>query len=161
MTLGNWIEAIITWGSAALGAWALLHHARRRWGWRVRLAFIQVRGIVDHYVARWQSAQSQRNAGLPDTYQLEPPAVPVVRGGSVPVPNHDPRLQLIDIMAAMVDDAGKHVYSANYISEVARGTRADVLDQVRAIRGTPAEPAEPYNPTKHLLLDGGERWIPR
>lgn len=154
MTLGNWIEAIITWGSAVLGVWALLHHARNRWGGGLQRAILQAWSVIDHYVALWQEQQINRNAGLPDTYQVEPPSVPVVRGGSEPVPNRDPRLQLIDIMAAMVDDTGKHIYSANYISEVARGTRAEVLDRVRAIRGTPAEPVEDKYPDHQFVKTG-------
>jgi len=95
-----------------------------------------------------------------DTNALEPALVPPAVPVRELVPNHDSRLQLIDIMAAMVDDTGKHVYSANYICEVARGTRSEVLERVRMTRGA-SEPQEPYDPRKHLLVQNGKEWIAR
>lgn len=156
MTLGNWIEAIITWGSAALGAWALLHHATRRWGWRVRLAFIQVRGIVDRYVAQWQASQIEPTRANPQSDAVNRPQ-------TVAVQRVKPRFELTELtpdelvemlaLIAVVRDGERRQLSQDIISRAAGISKVTAAAIIADARGTP-EPIEDRYPDHQFEKTG-------
>lgn len=158
MTLGDYI----TWGTAILGVYALVHLAvqalrkraavRQCWLW-IRYYLLAVYYTIDHYVARWQAARAiEAKADLPDTHQGEPAAEPPRTGGSEPIPNRE---TLIWIVCRMVNVDGSYTYSANKIAEFVGGTRAETLAAIRAARGQ-AEP--PPVTSAPLRADDPKAW---
>lgn len=73
-------------------------------------------------------------------------------GTSIPAPRTNKRLadaEIIALLSTLKGDNGKHRFSANEIATLVKGTRQDVLDQVRAIRNLPQYP--PVTPEQQAL----------
>jgi hypothetical protein len=138
---------------------------------------IEIYNDVRRYVHRWQSAQiepriaryvenrektNEYNSGteyrdIPDTYQPEPASTNAASTGISLANTAD----LVRHLSGLRKANGDYAMSGNRIVAAVEMGRNEVLAIVREVRGNPPEPAEPYNPTKHLLLDGVKRWIPR
>lgn len=140
MTLGDWISAVITWGTFAAGVYALGSLAWKRWG-----------ALVLHILSSYAPpATGTRNAGLAGTYQVEPPSEPPASTAGTRAD------QAIRVLAALTEDDGTYTYSANKIAEFVGGTRAETLAKIRAARGQP-NPAQPPKRTIPHRVNGEER----
>lgn len=141
MTLGDWISAVITWGTFAAGVYALGALAWKRWG-----------ALVLHILSSYAPpATGTQNASFAGTYQVEPPSEP---------PASTRRDQAIMVLAALTEDDGTYTYSANKIAEFVGGTRTEVLAKIRAARNQPDPEPDPSTMLR-VRDQAGERLIPR
>jgi len=129
----------------------------------------------------WLLAQWEKHAAYVERTRTVPAPKPIAinrQSDAVNRPQTDPvqaikprfeptrftKSELVRFLALAVieeDDGSTHPLSQDAISRAAGISKVTAAAIMAEARGGEPETAEPYNPTKHLLLDGGERWIPR
>lgn len=149
-----WAAAIF---GIVLGAWFLLGHRSEDYGptnWqRFRIYFFVTSSEDDEEETEQEPHTSTTvppsNVVLADTVAAEREQT---EGTSIPAPRTNKRLadaEIIALLSTLKGDNGKHRFSANEIATLVKGTRMDVLDQVRAIRNLPQYP--PVTPEQQAL----------
>jgi hypothetical protein len=122
-------------------------------GWIEFNRFVRPIGRGVSRLIRWTVAQ-QAQAPLPDTYQAEPAPASTEKDMD-DLPELDRSLYRmsdtdeIAVLAVQRKEDGSYRHSANEIAALMHGTRADVLDQIRAIRGAAPAVTPSVSPPIH------------
>jgi len=150
MTLGDWIEQIVTWGMFAGGCWALATIAKRRYG-------PQIASIISHYFPRDYVAKKSdpphrsELPANPQSYAVNRPVeLPETNPELISVPGTEPEwievtreelIESLSLVLVLEPDGTKRKLSQDIVSKAAAMSKVDTAALMRKARNE--DPPQP------------------